>query len=104
MSYIDKEKLIKADIASIENRVRHAFNQGYDLGFKDGIKGSIPKADYEARLKADLKAILVELQLEIECCEKSDCDYASSDCLSQWQIDILIQQKINALSGTKTGT
>ncbi len=36
MSYIEKEKLIKADIASIENRVRHAFNQGYDLGFKDG--------------------------------------------------------------------
>ena len=30
MSYIEKEKLIKADIASIENRVRHAFNQGYD--------------------------------------------------------------------------
>ena len=36
MSHIEKEKLIKADIASIENRVRHAFNQGYDLGFKDG--------------------------------------------------------------------
>ena len=36
MSYIDKEKLIKADIASIENKVRHAFNQGYDLGFKNG--------------------------------------------------------------------
>ena len=40
MSYIEKEKLIKADIASIENRVRHAFNQGYDLGFKDGKKGA----------------------------------------------------------------
>lgn len=38
MCYIEKEKLIKADIASIENRVRHAFNQGYDLGFKDGKK------------------------------------------------------------------
>ena len=38
MSYIEKENLIKADIASIENRVRHAFNQGYDLGFKDGQK------------------------------------------------------------------
>lgn len=36
MSYTEKEKLIKDDIASIENRVRHAFNQGYDLGFKDG--------------------------------------------------------------------
>jgi flagellar biosynthesis/type III secretory pathway protein FliH len=36
MSYIEKEKLIKADIESIENRVRHAFNQGYDLGYKEG--------------------------------------------------------------------
>ena len=36
MSHIEKEKLIKADIASIENRVRHAFNQEYDLGYKEG--------------------------------------------------------------------
>ena len=36
MSYVEKEKLIKADLASIENRVRHAFNQGYDLGYKEG--------------------------------------------------------------------
>ena len=36
MNHIEKEKLIKADIASIENRVRHAFNQGYDLGYKEG--------------------------------------------------------------------
>lgn len=36
MNYTTKEKLIKDDMNSIENRVRHAFNQGYDLGFKDG--------------------------------------------------------------------
>lgn len=42
MSYIEKEKLIKADIASIENRVRHAFNQGYNLGFNDGKKSVKP--------------------------------------------------------------
>jgi len=42
MSYIEKEKLIKADMASIENRVRHAFNQGYDLGFKDGKERAKP--------------------------------------------------------------
>jgi hypothetical protein len=36
MGYIEKEKMIKADIASIENTVRHAFNQGYDLGYKEG--------------------------------------------------------------------
>lgn len=42
MSYIEKEKLIKADMASIENRVRHAFNQGYDLGFKDGKEKAKP--------------------------------------------------------------
>ncbi len=43
MSYIEKEKLIKADIASIENRVRHAFNQGYDLGFKTGKEKAKPQ-------------------------------------------------------------
>ena len=42
MSYLEKEKLIKADIASIENKVRHAFNQGYDLGFKDGKERAKP--------------------------------------------------------------
>ena len=44
MSHIEKEKLIKADISSIENKVRHAFNQGYDLGFKDGKERTKPLA------------------------------------------------------------
>lgn len=35
MTNADREKLIKADIASIENQVRHAFNQGYDMGLKE---------------------------------------------------------------------
>ena len=43
MSYIEKEKLIKADIESIENRVRHAFNQGYDLGYKEGKEKAKPQ-------------------------------------------------------------
>ena len=43
MSYIEKEKLIKADIVSIENIVRHAFNQGYDLGFKVGKEKAKPQ-------------------------------------------------------------
>ena len=30
----EKERLIKKDIVSIENRVRHAFNQGYEMGVK----------------------------------------------------------------------
>ena len=47
MSYIEKEKLIKADIASIENRVRHAFKQGYNLGFKDGKERTIAKKDLQ---------------------------------------------------------
>ena len=57
MSYIEKEKLIKADIASIENRVRHAFNQGYNLGFKDGKERTKP-------LKQEF--ILDKLYTEIE--------------------------------------
>ncbi len=39
MSYVEKEKLIKADLTSIENRVRHAFNQGYQMG-QDDLKAT----------------------------------------------------------------
>lgn len=87
MSYIEKEKLIRADIASIENRVRHAFNQGYDLGFKDGKKRAKPqdqepidyKAQYErfskkseiviSQLRADrdrLLEVLGKIRAEVE--------------------------------------
>jgi len=34
----EKERLIKADIKSVENRVRHAFNQGYELGYQQGLE------------------------------------------------------------------
>jgi hypothetical protein len=34
MNEAEKERLIKKDIASIENRIRHAFNQGYEMGVK----------------------------------------------------------------------
>ena len=35
MNEAEKERLIKKDIVSIENRVRHAFNQGYEMGVKE---------------------------------------------------------------------
>lgn len=41
MKIAEKERLIKSDILSIESRVRHAFNQGYDLGYKDGLQKNI---------------------------------------------------------------
>jgi hypothetical protein len=56
MSYIEKEKLIKADIASIENRVRHAFNQGYDLGFKDGREKAKPQESSLDKIRAEIRA------------------------------------------------
>lgn len=37
MESTEKERLIKSDMQSIENRVRHTFNQGYDLGYKTGL-------------------------------------------------------------------
>ena len=36
MNDLDKEKLIEKDIKSVENRIRHAFNQGYEAGLKHG--------------------------------------------------------------------
>ena len=41
MNESEKERLIKKDIASIENRVRHAFNQGYEMGLKES-RSEIP--------------------------------------------------------------
>ena len=38
MNEAEKERLIKKDIESIENKVRHAFNQGYEMGMKDREK------------------------------------------------------------------
>lgn len=37
MNVEEKERLIKKDIRSIENKVRSAFNQGYDMGLKENI-------------------------------------------------------------------
>ena len=41
MNEAEKERLIKKDIKSIENRVRHAFNQGYEMGVKES-RSEIP--------------------------------------------------------------
>lgn len=64
MSRIEKEKLIKADIASIENRVRHAFNQGYDLGFKDGKEKAKPLEQESVldKVRAEIKDWQVDIQ------------------------------------------
>ena len=71
MSYIEKEKLIKDDLASIENRVRHAFNQGYDIGYKEG-KASKSKNPTGSTTKENLgvrefKEIVVEYPPEDLC-------------------------------------
>lgn len=59
------------------------------------------QADYENRLKTDLKAILVDLQFEIK---EHDPGCGWEGYADKNVIDCIIQEKINALSGTKTGT
>lgn len=67
MNFIEKEKLIKADIVSIESRVRHAFNQGYDLGFKDGKKAKPQDIDYKVQYeRLSQKAEIVISQLRAD--------------------------------------
>ena len=41
----EKERLIKADIKSYENRARHVFNQGYELGYQQHGKDFIEKGE-----------------------------------------------------------
>jgi rRNA maturation endonuclease Nob1 len=47
MNEAEKERLIKKDIVSIENRVRHAFNQGYEMGIKES-RSEIPNTCEDA--------------------------------------------------------
>lgn len=55
------------------------------------------RADYENRLKDDMVAMLRFLWNDIENLDAPICDYASSDCISKWQVHEIIQQKINAI-------
>lgn len=73
MSYIEKEKLIKADIASIENRVRHAFNQGYDLGFKDGKKRA------KAFILDKIRAEIIERDKNIKSVRSDSCCFFTAE-------------------------
>lgn len=41
----EKERLIKVDIESVENRVRHAFNQGYELGYQQHSKDFVERGE-----------------------------------------------------------
>jgi flagellar biosynthesis/type III secretory pathway protein FliH len=68
MSYIEKEKLIKADIASIEKTVRHAFNQGYDLGYKEGKSKQEPKIGHWIEITNNRGTVIA---LRCSRCEKS---------------------------------
>jgi len=52
MNEAEKERLIKKDLVSIENRVRHAFNQGYEMGLKENKKQSGDAISRQAVLDA----------------------------------------------------
>lgn len=56
----DKEKLIEKDIKAVENRIRHAFNQGYEMGLKHG-KEQEPNIDTESE---EIKSLQKRAHLE----------------------------------------
>ena len=63
---------------------------------KEAIEFCTVKDTYS---KADMVAMLRFLWNDIEDLDSPICDYASSDCISKWQVHEIIQQKINALEG-----
>lgn len=73
MNEEEKERLIKKDIASIENRVRHAFNQGYEMGLKerkntceDAIsRQAVEKITWEEPSYTDALNVLTEVREKI---------------------------------------
>ena len=80
--------------AAILEQVRvKAFTDAYDSF----------KKDYENRFKEDMVAMLRFLWNDIEDLDAPICDYASSDCISKWQVHEIIQQKINSLKEVKNG-
>ena len=88
MSHIEKEKLIKADIASIENRVRHAFNQGYDLGYKEG-KANCSEIPTGSTTKNDLGVDAVSRQAVIDLMMQKWGENFSGDDAMQESIDAI---------------
>ena len=60
---------------------------------------TIPKDDYETRLKADMVAMLTDMLIDVKEIESEEqrCDYATDNCISRYDVENLIQQKINAL-------
>ena len=60
----EKERLIKKDMGSIENRVRHAFNQGYEMGLKEGCS-EIPNTCEDAVSRQAAIRAIEALQLPI---------------------------------------
>ncbi len=83
MSYIEKEKLIRADIASIENRVRHAFNQGYDLGFKDGREKAKPQESSLDKIRAEID---LDTRIQVK-------HYTNTDAVIDTVLDIIDKYK-----------
>lgn len=71
MNEFDKEKAIEKDIKAVENRIRHAYNQGYEAGLKHGKEQDTVPFDlelYQAGLMdmpKEMIEVLDEIQAEI---------------------------------------
>ena len=67
---------------------------------------AIPKDQYEVRLKADMVAMLTDMLIDVEEIESREqwCDNANDNCISRYDVEDLIQQKINKLKGEKDET
>ena len=80
MNEAEKERLIKKDIESIENKVRHAFNQGYEMGMKDREKLNctdciIEKSDDFIKSRSEIP----------NTCGDAISREAVIDCFKKWQ-------------------
>lgn len=85
MIVAERERLIQSDISSIENRVRHTFNQGYDLGYKDGLQKSETVTEFADRCRecgakhgelGHWISIVVNGRHKIKC---NKCDYTEPE-------------------------
>lgn len=59
----ERERLIKKDLESVENRIRHAYNQGFEMGMKaerkrQGTEHWIDDAPTKANLQALVRVFI----------------------------------------------
>lgn len=95
MNESEKERLIKKDIVSIENRVRHAFNQGYEMGLKES-RSEIPNTCGDAISRQSAIFIASDLKQDLPDDERiADMVMAHNEGILEYQTQLSLLPSVS---------